>query len=65
MVKFPMDKSLKVIGAKIAAIQKACDDKYKVINDTQNDIKNKLTALQKKDSKSFLAKDLGDVVYEK
>jgi NCAIR mutase (PurE)-related protein len=27
--KFPMDKSLKVIGAKIIAIQKTCDEKLK------------------------------------
>ena len=32
--------------------------------DEQNDIKNKLSALSKKDSKSYMAKDLGDVVYE-
>jgi hypothetical protein len=60
-----MDKSLKVIGAKIFGIQKACDEKLKKVMDEQNDIKNKLAALQKKESTSFLQKDLGDVVYER
>jgi len=27
--KFPMDKSLKIIGAKILSIQKTCDEKLK------------------------------------
>lgn len=63
--KFPMDKSLKVIGAKILSIQKTCDEKLKKQVEDQNDIKNKLAALQKKESNSLLQKDLGDLVYEK
>jgi hypothetical protein len=62
--KFQIDKSLKVIGAKVAGIQKSCDEKLKKILDDQNDIKNKLAALSKKESKSFMIKDLGDLVYE-
>lgn len=60
-----MDKSLKIIGLKIIAIQKTCDDKLKKITDKQNDLKNKISALSKKESNSFLTKDLGDVIYEK
>ena len=60
-----MDKSLKLIGAKIAGHQKTCDEKFKEIMDKQNDLKNKLATLQKKESKSFLVKDLSDIVYEK
>jgi hypothetical protein len=59
-----MDKSLKVLGAKIQGTQKACDDRLKKLMDDQNDIKNHLNALVKKDSDSFLQKDLGDVIYE-
>ena len=43
--KFPMDKSLKVIGAKIISIQKTCDEKLKKQIDEQNTLKNKLNAL--------------------
>ena len=64
-IKFQMDKSLKVIGAKIAGNQKTCDDRLKKVLDEQTTIKNKLGALQKKDSTSFMQKDLGDIVYEK
>lgn len=63
--KFPMDKSLKVIGAKIIAIQKTCDEKLKKQMEEQNSLKNKLNALAKKESNSLMHKDLGDVVYEK
>jgi len=62
--KFPMDKSLKVIGAKILSIQKTCDEKLKKQLEEQADIKNKLNALTKKESKSLLATDLSDLVYE-
>ncbi len=54
-----MDKSLKIIGLKIISIQKTCDDKLKKILDKQNDLKNKISALSKKESNSFLTKDLG------
>lgn len=37
----------------------------KKITDESNEIKSKLIQLQKKDSPSFLSKDLGDLVYEK
>ena len=60
-----MDKSLKVTGAKIIAIQKTCDEKLKKHIDEQNTLRNKLTALSKKESPSLLHKDLGDFVYEK
>jgi predicted nucleic acid-binding Zn ribbon protein len=40
-----MDKSLKLIGAKIAGHQKTCDEKFKEIMDKQNDLKNKLATL--------------------
>ena len=60
-----MDKSLKVLGAKIQATQKTADDRLKKILDEQNEIKNKLAQLTKKDSPSYLKKDLGDIVYEK
>ena len=63
--KFQVDKSLKVLGAKVSGIQKTCDEKLKKKMEEQNDIKNKLAALTKKDSKSFMSKDLGDLVYEK
>ena len=63
--KYPMDKSLKIIGAKIMNTQKTCDEKLKKIMDEQNDIRNKLALLQKKDSNSLLNKDLGDLIYEK
>lgn len=32
--------------------------------DEASDVKNKLSQLTKKDSSSFMAKDLGDIVYE-
>lgn len=64
-VRFQMDKSLKVLGAKIQATQKTCDDRLKKILDEQAEVKNKLTHLIKKDSASFMQKDLGDIVYEK
>ena len=64
-VRFQMDKSLKILGQKIAASQKTADDRLKKITDESNEIKTKLSALIKKDSPSFLAKDLGDLVYEK
>jgi len=60
-----MDKSLKIIGTKILASQKTCDEKLKKTMDEQNDIKNKLGMLTKKESASFLVKDLGDLIYEK
>ena len=60
-----MDKSLKVLGTKIQATQKNADDKLKKLTDETNEIKQKLAELVKKDSPSFLAKDLGDLVYEK
>lgn len=60
-----MDKSLKVLGAKIQATQKTCDDRLKKIIDEQSEVKNKLNHLVKKDSPSFMQKDLGDIVYEK
>ena len=63
-VRFQMDKSLKVLGQKITATQKQCDDRLKKLVDEQNDIKTKLTHLTKKDSSSLLQKDLGDLVYE-
>jgi len=63
--RFQVDKSLKVIGAKISGYQKSNDEKLKKIMDEQNDIKNKLAALVKKDSKSYMIKDLGELVYEK
>lgn len=59
-----MDKSLKVLGAKISGTQKSCDDRLKKITDEQNDIKNKLGKMQKKEGKLFTQKDLGDIVYE-
>jgi hypothetical protein len=37
-----MDKSLKVLGAKISGTQKSCDERLKKIMDEQQDIKNKL-----------------------
>ena len=60
-----MDKSLKILGTKIQASQKTADDRLKKITDESNEVKSKLAALLKKDSPSFLAKDLGDLVYEK
>jgi len=63
--KFPIDKSLKVIGAKIISIYKTCDEKLKKQVDEQNSLKNKLNALTKKESASLMVKDLGDFVYEK
>ena len=63
-VRFQMDKSLKVLGAKISGTQKSCDDRLKKITDEQNDIKNKLGKMQKKEGKVFTQKDLGDIVYE-
>ena len=64
-VKFQMDKSLKVLGTKIQTTQKIADDKLKKLMDDTNEIKSKLSELVKKDSPSFLAKDLGDLVYER
>jgi hypothetical protein len=64
-VRFQMDKSLKVLGAKIQATQKTCDDRLKKIMDEQAEVKTKLSHLITKDSPSFLQKDLADVVYEK
>jgi hypothetical protein len=60
-----MDKSLKVIGAKIVSIQKSCDEKLKKLIEEQNSLKNKLNTLTKKESNSLMHKDLGDFVYEK
>jgi len=62
--KYPMEKSLKVLGAKIASIHKTCEEKLKKLVDEQNDIKNKLQILVKKESKSYLVKDLGEIIYE-
>ena len=59
-----MDKPLKIIGQNIMGKQKGCDDRLKTIMDQQNENKTKLAQLTKKDSKSFLVKDLGDIVYE-
>lgn len=63
-VRFQMDKSLKVLGAKIQGTQKGCDERLKKLIDEQNELKQNLNALVKKESTSFLQKDLGDVVYE-
>ena len=60
-----MDKSLKVLGAKISGTQKSCDERLKKIMDEQQDIKNKLAQLTKKESDYYLQKDFGDIVYEK
>ena len=59
-----MDKSLKVLGSKIQSSQKTADDRLKKITDETNEVKSKLSTLIKKDSPSFLQKDLGDLVYE-
>ena len=53
-VRFQMDKSLKVLGAKIQATQKTCDDRLKKIMDEQAEVKTKLSHLITKDSPSFL-----------
>lgn len=45
--------------------QKTCDDRLKKIIDEQSEVRNKLSHLTKKDSPSFMQKDLGDIVYEK
>jgi len=63
-VRFQMDKSLKVLGSKIQSSQKTADDRLKKITDETNEVKSKLSTLIKKDSPSFLQKDLGDLVYE-
>jgi len=62
--RFQVDKSLKVLGAKIQGAQRASDERLKKLLDEQNDIKNHLNSLMKKESPSFLVKDLGDVIYE-
>lgn len=41
-VRFQMDKSLKLIGQKMAGIQKNIDDRLKKLLDEQNTIKHKL-----------------------
>ena len=56
---------MKIIGAKIMNTQKTCDEKLKKQIDEQNDIRNKLALLQKKESTSLMQKDLGELVYEK
>ena len=63
-VRFQMDKSLKVLGAKISGTQKSCDDRLKKILEELTDVKNRLSQLVKKESTSYLQKDLGDTVYE-
>lgn len=63
--KFQMNKSMKFLATKIQAAQKQCDDRLKKILDEQNGIKSKLQMLQKKkESSSYMQKDLGDLVYE-
>jgi len=64
-INFQMDKSLKVLGAKIVNTQKSCDDKLKKILDELAAVNAKLGQLTKKDSTNFMVKDLGDIVYEK
>jgi hypothetical protein len=60
-----VEKSLLHLGAKVSSTQKNADDRLKKHMDEQNAIKHKLNSLLKKDSPSFLQKDLGDIVYEK
>mmetsp|Transcript_39596 Transcript_39596/g.60570 ORF Transcript_39596/g.60570 Transcript_39596/m.60570 type:complete len:177 (+) Transcript_39596:258-788(+) len=63
-VRFQTDKSLKVLGAKISGLTKTADDRLKKLIEEQGAVQHKLASLMKKDSPSFLQKDLGDVVYE-
>lgn len=63
-VNYQMDKSLKLLGQKIVATQKTCDDRLKKVSDELNIVKMKMGQLQKKDTPSLMQKDLGDVIYE-
>lgn len=53
-----------MLVARIQSTQKGCDDRLKKLLEEQNEIKHKLGTLVKKDSPSFLQKDLGDLVHE-
>ena len=65
-IKFMMrDKSLGVLGAAVANVQKSLDDKLKKKLDEQNLIKMKLQGLTKKQGNTLNQKDLSDCVYEK
>lgn len=65
-IKFMMrDKSLGVLGAAVANVQKSLDDKLKKKLDEQSLIKSKLQALTKKQGNTLNQKDLSDCVYEK
>jgi len=63
-INYQMDKSLKVLGAKILNTQKSADDRLKKILDELTQVNTKLSQLTKKDSTNFMVKDLGDIVYE-
>ena len=60
-----MDKSLKALGTKIQLSEKQCADRLKKKTDETAQIKNKLQALSRKSSKSFMQTDLEALVYEK
>lgn len=65
-IKFMMkDKSLGVLGANVANVQKSLDDKLKKKLDEQSLIKTKLQGLTKKAGNTLNQKDLADCVYEK
>ena len=53
-VRFQMDKSLKALGTKIQLSERTCADRLKKKTDEVALIKNKLAALSRKSSKSFM-----------
>lgn len=59
------DKSLGVLGAAVANVQKSLDDKLKKKLDEQSLIKSKLGALTKKQGNTLNQRDLADCVYNK
>lgn len=63
--KLQMQKPLQFLGQKVAANQKLYDDRLKKMQDEANEVKQKLALLKKKESESFLQKDLAEVVYKK
>jgi dihydroxyacetone kinase-like predicted kinase len=48
IIRFQTDKSLNILGAKIVATQKSCEDRLKKLLDEKNENKQKLEQLEKK-----------------
>ena len=64
IIRFQTDKSLNILGAKIVATQKSCEDRLKKLLDEKNENKQKLEQLEKKTGNTLNQKDLASEIYE-